>query len=133
MTSILEKLKHPSALSEAQAIQAKAGEFGFDFPDFDSTYAKFNEELAELQQAITEQNPSEIEKEFGDCLFALVNVGRKLGLSSEQALRLTIDKFYIRFHYIEQQAEQQGKTLHDLTLAEMDALWDEAKQRHLQK
>lgn len=127
MTSILEHLKHASVLTEAQAIQAKAGEFGFDFPDFDSTYAKLNEELAELQQAITEQNPSEIEKEFGDCLFALVNVGRKLGLSSEHALRLTIDKFYTRFHYIEQQAEQQSKTLHDLTLAEMDALWDEAK------
>lgn len=127
MTSILEHLKHPSALTEAQSIQVKAGEFGFDFPDFDLTYAKLNEELAELQQAITEQNPSEIEKEFGDCLFALVNVGRKLGLSSEYALRLTIDKFYTRFHYIEQQAEQQGKTLNDLTLAEMDAWWDEAK------
>lgn len=127
MTSILDELKHPSALSEAQAIQAKAGEFGFDFPDFDLTYAKLNEELAELQQAIAEQNPSEIEKEFGDCLFALVNVGRKLGLSSEQALRLTINKFYTRFHYIERQAEQQGKTLNDLTLAEMDVWWDEAK------
>lgn len=130
MTSILDELKHPSALTEAQAIQAKAGEFGFDFPDLASAYAKLDEELAELQHAIAENNPTEIEKEYGDCLFALINVGRKLGLSSEQALKLTIDKFYRRFAYIEQQAKQQNKSLNDLTLHEMDKFWDEFKAQH---
>lgn len=127
MTSILEHLKHASVLTEAQVIQAKAGEFGFDFPNFDATYAKLEEELAELNQAIAQQHQDDIAKEYGDCLFALVNIGRTLNLNSELCLLGTIDKFRYRFAYIEQQAQAQGKKINDLTLEEMDKLWEDVK------
>ena len=77
---------------------------------------------------MSEQNSDEMMAEFGDCLFSFINVGRKLGLSSEIALLSTNYKFKRRFAYIEQQVETQQKTLADLNLQQMDELWDEAKQ-----
>ena len=71
----------------------------------------------------------EIQDELGDCLFSLINVGRKLGVSSELALLGTIHKFRTRFAYIEDQAELQQKTIEDMTLEEMDQLWEQAKQQ----
>ena len=123
-------MKHAPALLQAQEIQKKAAQLGFDFETVDDAYAKLDEELEELQQAIKNQKSDEIQEEFGDCLFSLINVGRKLGLSSETALLATIYKFRSRFAYIEQQAQRQDKDLQEMSLAEMDELWEQAK-RHL--
>jgi MazG family protein len=125
----LDAIKPGPSLSQAEAIQKNAAKIGFDFNHVQDAYGKLEEELAELQQAIRGQNSDEIQDEFGDCLFSLVNVGRKLGVSSEHALLGTIHKFRSRFAYIEQQASLQGKCVDDMTLQEMDQLWEAAKQQ----
>jgi len=116
-------------LAQSHEIQHKAAQLGFDFESVDDAYAKLDEELEELQQAIKSQNVDHIQEEFGDCLFSLINVGRKLGVSSETALLATIHKFRSRFAFIEQQAQQQQKDLQDMSLAEMDELWEQAKRQ----
>ncbi|EEH67328.1 MULTISPECIES: nucleoside triphosphate pyrophosphohydrolase [Acinetobacter] len=128
--SRLDEVKHAPALVQADEIQKKAAQLGFDFETVDDAYGKLDEELAELQQALKTGKTDEIQEEFGDCLFSLINVGRKLGLSSETALLATIHKFRSRFAYIEQQAHRQQKDLQEMSLAEMDQLWEQAK-RHL--
>ena len=125
--SRLDEIKHGPTLQQAEQIQKNAAQIGFDFTDVESAYEKLNEELAELQQAIQKQNSDEILDEFGDCLFSLVNVGRKLGLSSEMALLSTIHKFRTRFAFIEDQAQQQNRKIEQLSLDEMDRLWEQAK------
>ncbi|SUU03695.1 nucleoside triphosphate pyrophosphohydrolase [Acinetobacter haemolyticus] len=128
--SRLDEVKHAPALVQADEIQKKAAQLGFDFETVEDAYGKLDEELAELQQALKPGKTDEIQEEFGDCLFSLINVGRKLGLSSETALLATIHKFRSRFAYIEQQAHRQQKDLQEMSLAEMDQLWEQAK-RHL--
>ncbi|NAR99531.1 nucleoside triphosphate pyrophosphohydrolase [Acinetobacter haemolyticus] len=128
--SRLDEVKHAPALVQADEIQKKAAQLGFDFETVEDAYGKLDEELAELQQALKTGKTDEIQEEFGDCLFSLINVGRKLGLSSETALLATIHKFRSRFAYIEQQAHRQQKDLQEMSLAEMDQLWEQAK-RHL--
>lgn len=125
--SVLDQVKHGPTLSQAEKIQKKAAAVGFDFATIEDSMEKFQEEWAELHEAMTAQNTVEIEKEFGDCLFSLVNVGRQLGLSCDQALSLTLTKFRTRFAFIEQSAQQQGKAMTDLSVIEMDTLWDQAK------
>ncbi len=125
--SRLDEVKHAPALVQAQEIQKKAAQLGFDFETLEDAYGKLDEELGELQHAIKAQKADEIEEEFGDCLFSLINVGRKLGLSSETALLATIHKFRTRFAFIEQQAQRQHKDLQEMSLAEMDELWEQAK------
>ncbi|AZN67265.1 nucleoside triphosphate pyrophosphohydrolase [Acinetobacter haemolyticus] len=128
--SRLDEVKHAPALVQADEIQKKAAQLGFDFETVEDAYGKLDEELAELQQALKTGKTDEIQEEFGDCLFSLINVGRKLGLSSETALLATIHKFRSRFAYIEHQAHRQQKDLQEMSLAEMDQLWEQAK-RHL--
>ncbi|KXZ73084.1 nucleoside triphosphate pyrophosphohydrolase [Acinetobacter venetianus] len=125
--SRLDEVKHAPALVQAQEIQKKAAQLGFDFETLEDAYGKLDEELGELQHVIKAQKADEIEEEFGDCLFSLINVGRKLGLSSETALLATIHKFRSRFAFIEQQAQRQHKDLQEMSLAEMDELWEQAK------
>jgi len=127
--SRLDEIKHAPALVQAQEVQKKAAQLGFDFETVTDAYAKLEEELGELQQAIRNQKNDEIQEEFGDCLFSLINVGRKLGQSSEMALLATIYKFRSRFAYIEQQAQRQNKDLQKMSLAEMDELWEQAKRQ----
>ena len=127
--SRLDEIKHAPALQQAQQIQQHAAQLSFDFPTVEEAYVKLEEELQELQQAIQQQQSDEILDEFGDCLFSLINVGRKLGLSSEMALLSTIYKFRTRFAYIEDQAELQQKQIEEMSLEEMDQLWEQAKQR----
>ncbi len=127
--SRLDEIKHGPAIQQAHEIQKNAAKIGFDFPDVAGAYGKLNEELDELQQAIKKQNSDEIFDEFGDCLFSLINVGRKLGLSGEMALLSTIHKFRTRFAFIEDQAQQQHKNIEALSLEEMDLLWEQAKQQ----
>ena len=128
--SRLDEVKHAPALVQADEIQKKAAQLGFDFETVEDACGKLDEELAELQQALKTGKTDEIQEEFGDCLFSLINVGRKLGLSSETALLATNHKFRSRFAYIEQQAHRQQKDLQEMSLAEMDQLWEQAK-RHL--
>ncbi|WP_166169262.1 nucleoside triphosphate pyrophosphohydrolase [Acinetobacter sp. SA01] len=127
--SRLDEIKHGPAIQQAHDIQKNAAQIGFDFPDVPGAYDKLNEELGELQHAMQKQNSDEIFDEFGDCLFSLINVGRKLGLSSEMALLSTIHKFKTRFAFIEDQAQQQHKNIEALSLEEMDQLWEQAKQQ----
>lgn len=127
--SRLDEFKHGPAIQQAHEIQKKAAQIGFDFPEVSDAYEKLNEELGELQQAMQNHNSDEIFDEFGDCLFSLINVGRKLGLSSEMALLSTIHKFRTRFAFIEDQAQQQHKNIEALSLEEMDLLWEQAKQQ----
>ena len=125
--SRLDQIKHGPTLQQAEQIQKNAAQIGFDFANVADAYAKLDEELAELQQAIKQQNSNEIQAELGDCLFSLINVGRKLGVNNEIALLGTIDKFRTRFAYIENQAQLQNKSVEQLSLMEMDRLWEQAK------
>lgn len=125
--SRLDQIKHGPTLQQAEQIQKNAAHIGFDFANVADAYAKLEEELDELQQAIQQQNSDEIQAELGDCLFSLINVGRKLGVNNEIALLGTIDKFRTRFAYIEDQAQLQNKTVEQLSLMEMDQLWERAK------
>ncbi|MDY6484562.1 MULTISPECIES: nucleoside triphosphate pyrophosphohydrolase [Acinetobacter] len=123
----LDNLKHGPALQQAHEIQKNAAQIGFDFPNVQDAYGKLEEELEEFKQAMRANNSDEILDEFGDCLFSLVNVGRKLGVSSEMALLSTIHKFRSRFAFIEDQAAIQNKNIENMSLEEMDELWEQAK------
>jgi MazG family protein len=127
--SRLDEVKHGPAIQQAHEIQKSAAKIGFDFPSVTDAWDKLNEELGELQQAMHTQNSDEIFAELGDCLFSLINVGRKLELSSEMALLSTVHKFKTRFAFIEDQAQQQHKTVESMTLEEMDHWWEQAKQQ----
>ena len=112
------------ALVQSQHIQQRAQRIGFDWPEINGVIKKIYEELDELKQA---QTPEERISEAGDVLFAVVNLARWLDVDAESALRESNRRFKKRFAYIEQAAEDQGKTLDDLSFTQMDALWDEAK------
>ena len=116
------------ALMLAQKVQEKASRVGFDWPDISGPKAKLSEELAELAAAGT---PEEQYDELGDVLFATVNLARFLHIEAEDALRHADHKFMARFNYIEESAAALGKDLNDMTLQEMDRLWDEAKEKGL--
>ena len=111
-------------LTRAIKLQAKAAKVGFDWPSVDNVYDKITEEIAELRAATDADKAGE----FGDVLFALANVARHLGVDPEAALRTTNDKFTRRFGYIEAELEKRGLTPMDSNLAEMDALWNQAKE-----
>ncbi|MCS7248219.1 MAG: nucleoside triphosphate pyrophosphohydrolase [Anaerolineales bacterium] len=113
------------ALSQAQELQRRAARVGFDWPQIEGVLQKVAEELHELLAAKGAKDQS---TEFGDILFSLVNLARWLKIDAESALRQANQRFRQRFAYIEQRVQEQGRNLADLTLAEMDALWDEAKQ-----
>jgi tetrapyrrole methylase family protein/MazG family protein len=115
------------ALHEAYQMTAKAGRVGFDWPDLDSILQKLQEEAAELIAASRTDNRRQVADEVGDLLFVAVNVARFLGIDPETALRRSNQKFNRRFRYMETRIKQQGRELRDASLAEMDALWDEAK------
>ena len=125
--SRLDEVKHGPAVTQAEQIQKNVAKIGFDFENVDDAYQKLEEELSELREAVLKNNSDEIQDEFGDCLFSLINVGRKLNVSSEMSLLSTIHKFKSRFGYIEDQAIQQNKNLEQMSLEEMDQLWDKAK------
>ena len=88
---------------------------------------KVNEEVAELYEAVESGNQKDIEEEFGDVFFALINYARFVKVDPERALELTNKKFIRRFQLVESMAEEQGKSLHDMTLWEMDELWNKVK------
>ena len=137
----LDNVKAGSALMQAQDVQKQASKLGFDWEGIAGAFEKLEEEINELRVELTEKskfaakydiseaNTREIEKELGDCMFALVNVARKLNLDAETATLTCVHKFKSRFGYIEEQLAAAGKRVEDSDITEMDALWDAAK-RH---
>ena len=114
-------------LIKAYRIQDKARGVGFDWEQPEDVWAKVDEELRELREAITSGSAEDSEAELGDFLFSVINVARKYGINPDNALERTNAKFIRRFGYVEAKAKEAGRSLRDMTLAEMDALWDEAK------
>jgi len=117
------------ALVKSYRMQEKAAGVGFDWEQREQVWPKVEEELNEVRGAIVSEDPDAMEAEFGDLLFAVVNAARLYGINPDNALERTNRKFDSRFSYVEQRAKQQGKALRDMTLSEMDALWNEAKQK----
>jgi MazG family protein len=115
------------ALVKAMRLQSKAKQVGFEWDTTEQVWAKVKEEMAELEEMVTENRPVDIEAEFGDVLFSLVNYSRFLKIDAENALERTNKKFIHRFQQMEVMAAEQGKTLDEMSLTEMDALWNEAK------
>jgi MazG family protein len=114
------------ALQWAWSLQRRAANVGFDWPEVEGALDKVREELEELRRAPTVE---EREAEFGDLLFTLVNVARKLGINPEDALRGTTGRFEARFRMMEQQAKVEGKALKDLPIDELDRYWEAAKRQ----
>ncbi len=115
------------ALLRAQRIQDRASVLGFDWTDKSDVWRKVTEEMSELSLAEQAGNAQEIEHEFGDLLFALVNYARFIDVSAEISLKRSVEKFGRRFQYIEDQLKLRGRTPAQSTLEEMDSLWNEAK------
>ncbi|MFC1928418.1 nucleoside triphosphate pyrophosphohydrolase [Chloroflexota bacterium] len=124
-TSILASVpRQMPALGYSQAVQHRVAQVGFDWEDVDGVIDKLVEEVGELKEADSQK---ELEHEFGDLLFTLVCVARRLGVDSETALREANQRFYRRFSYMEEICRQRGVNLGDLSFAEQNALWEEAK------
>lgn len=115
------------ALLRAQRMQYKAARVGFDWDDKNDVWNKVYEELAELRKELSDNNKEKARQELGDFLFAIVNAARHEDIIAEEALHLTNNKFNKRFQYIEKRALELSKNLEDMTLEEMDKIWDEAK------
>ena len=127
-TSVLEGVpKSLPALVKASRIQEKVAGVGFDWEFQDQVWEKVEEELGELKTEIENKNQDAIEAEFGDVLFSLINYARFLKINPENALERTNKKFIKRFQYLESKAKTLQKSLSEMTLAEMDVYWEEAK------
>ena len=131
-SSVLEGVpKAMPALMRAEKLQKKASKVGFDWSDISQVEEKVKEEWNEFWQALKEGDREKIEHEFGDLLFALVNLARFLKIDPEEALQKANERFIKRFSYIEQKVKESGKRWEDFTLEELDRLWEEAKKRNL--
>ncbi|MDE3254222.1 MAG: nucleoside triphosphate pyrophosphohydrolase [Bacteroidota bacterium] len=117
------------AMVKATRIQEKAKQVGFEWDTKEDVWRKVEEEMSELQEAIAEQNPAHIEEEFGDVLFSLINYARFLQVDAEGVLEKTNKKFIFRFQQMESIAAARGKSLQELSLTEMDAIWNEVKKQ----
>jgi XTP/dITP diphosphohydrolase len=115
------------ALVKANRIQDKVAGVGFDWEAPHQVFEKLKEELGELQYEVEAGNQEKIEQEFGDVLFSMINYARFLKVDPENALERTNKKFIKRFQYLESKAKEKGKSLKEMTLAEMDVFWEEAK------
>lgn len=128
-TSVLQGVpKSLPAVVKANRIQDKVAGVGFDWEEPNQVWEKVQEELRELQTEVTKGDQEAIENEMGDVLFSLINYARFLKVNPENALERTNKKFIKRFMYLEQKAKSLNKDLKDMTLAEMDVFWEEAKQ-----
>ena len=117
------------AMVKAMRLQEKAKQVGFEWENKEQVWEKVQEEIEELQSAIREGNRQETEEELGDVFFSLINFARFLSVDAENALSLTNKKFMNRFTLMEEKAVQKGLNLQSMSLAEMDAIWDEIKQQ----
>lgn len=115
------------ALIKAYRIQEKAANVGFDWDEKEQVWTKVKEEISEFEEEAAKTNSPAMEKEFGDVLFSLINVARLYGIHPENALEMTNAKFIRRFNYLESRAAEMGRNLKEMSLAEMDQIWEEAK------
>jgi MazG family protein len=128
--SLLDGVPHSMpALLRAARLQSRAAKVGFEWQEIEDVIKKLEEEMGEFRTALKNKAPDEIEDELGDVFFSLVNVSRFVGVNPEDALRGTITKFIKRFRHIEMKAAEDGITLRDMSLDEMEALWREAKEK----
>ena len=118
------------SLIKAWRIQDKARSAGFDWENKEDVSEKVKEEIAEVEAEMSSNSPTlDLEKEFGDLMFSIINAARLYGVNPENALERTNQKFIRRFNYVEESAITQGRNLKEMTLEEMDALWNEAKSK----
>ena len=126
--SLMEGLPlHLPALMRAYRLTQRASQVGFDWEHKDQVWEKLEEELREFQDALGEGKEEALREELGDILFTLVNLARFIGVDPEDALRRVTNKFAERFTYIERRLREDGKAFHEVSLTEMDALWEESK------
>lgn len=119
------------SLIKAYRIQDKARNVGFDWEEKEQVWNKVKEEFGELQAEIVNMDKDKAEAEFGDLFFSIINAARLYGINPDNALERTNQKFIRRFNYLEEHTIKQGQNLKDMSLEEMDAIWDEAKKRGL--
>ena len=128
-SSVLEGVpKSLPALVKANRIQDKVAGVGFDWEEPQQVWEKVQEELSELNEEVKNKNTKNIESEFGDVLFSMINYARFIGVNPENALEKTNKKFIKRFQFLEQAAKKEGKELSDMSLAEMDVHWENSKE-----
>ena len=119
------------AILKAMSLQEKGRGCGFDWEQKEDVWPKVQEELGEAEEACAENDPAHMQEEFGDLLFAVINASRLYGIDPEAALNGACAKFRRRFNYMEEETIRRGLKLADMTLAEMDAIWDEGKAKGL--
>lgn len=119
------------SLIKSYRIQEKASNVGFDWSEREQVWDKVKEEITEFQEELERMDAEKAEAEFGDLLFSLVNAARLYKINPDNALERTNQKFIRRFTYVEEHSIRQGRSLKEMTLGEMDALWDEAKEQGL--
>ncbi len=121
------------ALLRAKKVSEKASRVGFDWQESEEVFAKVREELCEFEEARYHQDRAGMERELGDLLFSIVNLGRFLGIDAEEALRQTVNRFVLRFEHVERTLARTGQTFHNSSLEELDSLWDEAKRQEAKR
>ena len=127
-SSVLEGVpKSLPAVVKANRIQDKVAGVGFDWEEPQQVWEKVQEELAELNEEVKKGNTKNIESEFGDVLFSMINYARFIGVNPENALEKTNKKFINRFQFLEAATKKEGKALSDMSLAQMDVYWNESK------
>ena len=119
------------SLIKAYRMQEKAANVGFDWDKREEVWNKVREEIAEIEAEMKSGNKADCEKEFGDLIFSLVNAARLYEINPDNALEMTNAKFRRRFNYVEEQTLKQGRSLKNMSLADMDSLWNEAKKNGL--
>jgi MazG family protein len=124
---VLDGIPKGPALARAQKIGSRCGKVGFDWPGWEGSFAKVEEETDEVRAAIAAKDATETHNEIGDLLLAVVNLSRKLGVDAENALVDATARFESRFAFVEDRLADRGKTPRDSNLEEMDALWNDAK------
>ena len=115
------------ALMRAEKLQRRAARVGFDWPDISGPLAKCHEEIGEIEQALQKQDQDETAAEIGDLLFSVVNLARFAGVDAEESLRRSSLRFSNRFRRVENAAEMQQRVMAEMSLEELDALWNDAK------
>ncbi len=127
-SSVLEGVpKSLPAVVKASRIQEKVAGVGFDWEEPQQVWEKVQEELSELNEEVKQQNTNNIESEFGDVLFSMINYARFIGVNPENALERTNKKFIKRFQFLEKAAKKEGKEISDMSLVEMDVYWENSK------
>lgn len=124
---VLDGIPPGPALARAQKVGSRCGKVGFDWPGWQGSFAKVEEEVREVREAIDAADQAQVHAELGDLLLAVVNVSRKLGVDAEQALIDATRRFETRFAFVEDRLAERGRTPPQSTLDEMDALWNDAK------